>query len=142
MALANVWYLNGKQISDYSGQFLDVTESGVYMLQVNAGGCVTLAEREFVYSVVEDGSLSVSVYPNPVKGGEILTVSSKNPDLKRVSIANSVGVEIGVVILETEKSGEPGTYVGKFDIRQFPSGLYLIKVKDGDKFRVIKIISL
>jgi hypothetical protein len=136
----NVWYLNGKLIPDYSGQFLDVKESGVYKLQVNVGSCVTLTEREFVYSVVEDGS--VSVYPNPVKGGEILTVRSKNPDLKRVSIANSVGVEVGVVILETAESGEPGTYVGKFDIKQFPSGLYLIKVKDGDKFRVIKIISL
>lgn len=138
----NVWYLNGKQIPDYSGQFLDVTESGLYMLMVNAGSCVTTTEREFVYSVVEDGSASVSVYPNPVKGGEVLTVRSKNPDLKRVSITNSVGVEIGVVILETAGSNEPGTYVGRFDIRQFPSGLYMVKVKDGDKLRVIKIISL
>jgi hypothetical protein len=138
----NVWYLNGKQISDYSGQFLDVKESGVYKLIVNAGSCVTFAEREFVYSVVEDGGVTVSVFPNPVKSGEVLTVRSKNPDLKRVSITNSVGVEIGVVILETDESGEPGTYVGTFDIRQFPSGLYLVKVKDGDKFRVIKIISL
>jgi hypothetical protein len=138
----NVWYLNGNQISNYSGQFLDVTESGLYTLKVNAGSCVSLAEREFVYSVTEDGGVTVAVFPNPVKGGEMLTVRSKNPDLTRVSITNSVGVEIGVVILETDESGEPGTYVGKFDIRQFPSGLYFVKVRDGDKFRVIKIISL
>lgn len=138
----NIWYLNGKQIPDYSGQYLDVNESGLYKLQVNVGGCVSFAEREFLYSVVEDGSLSVSVYPNPVKGRETLTIRTRNPDMKSVSIANSVGAEIGVVILEADESGEPGTYVGRFDIKQFPSGLYLIKVKDGDRFRVIKIINL
>jgi hypothetical protein len=134
----NSWYLNGTLLPDKTGQYLDVKESGVYRLTVTTGNCSSSVDREFIYA--EEGSVTV-VYPNPIRKGEVLTVRSYDENLRQVSITNSLGAEIGQVNLERESEGST-KYVGTFDLKEYPSGLYFIKVKDGNKYRIVKIISL
>lgn len=142
-AEGNSWYLNGARVEGATGQYLDVHESGIYSLVVTSGNCTSTADQEFVINSAEDRAGSVHVYPNPVKRGGVLTVESTNPAIGEVSVANSVGVEVGRITLGLKNADRADKlYSGTFDLKQLPSGLYFVQVKEGNKIRVVKILSL
>jgi len=75
---------------------------------------------------------NVTVYPNPFS--DILTVSNANSRMVKLELINS----IGVVILVKNVDGQ----FGSLDVNRLPSGIYIVRVTDGQQIFSRKITKL
>ncbi|MCB9303475.1 MAG: choice-of-anchor B family protein [Lewinellaceae bacterium] len=84
------WYLNGQALNQSAGPQLDVTESGVYQVEVSAGGCSTISnELEVILGIMPNPTYNL-VYPStlclgsdtislvlPEENGQFYAISSE-----------------------------------------------------------------
>ena len=82
---------------------------------------------------VEDGTFSVSMFPNPTKGEVTLKINSSVINDSEVIVRSITGSEIF-------KKKYKATGLIKLDLSNQVSGVYLISLKQGDKFIIEKLI--
>lgn len=124
-----------------TGNVLDIskiTKSGyvVVTYAYNATGCVDLSAKDSIYvtvctpSAVQNLTLPLSVYPNPVKSQ--LTLNAFTNASMKVSLTNVAGM----VVLEKEYNTSKAT----IEMQNLPSGVYFLSVKSEGKVAHQKVI--
>lgn len=79
-----------------------------------------------------DNNSAMKVYPNPTSAS--ITIDAAGTDAN-VDILNIQGIKIGTAAL-----GSEGSY--HFDASELPSGLYLVRVNNGNKQQVLQFTKL
>lgn len=122
----NQWFKDGVLIPGANGQNYTPVESGVYKVEVSFGSCVSSAERAVTITGIEDEDLSglLTLYPNPVE--DVLTVKFSSRELLNPSIVDMMGRKLGTLIMKPQDQD----FVGTYDFRSHPGGIYLLKVSD------------
>ncbi len=124
-------------ISGETNQSFTATAIGDYACVVTKNGCTDTSTCYTVNSVgIENYDLNrqVSIHPNPSQGKFFLYKNSAFTDAE-ISISNQLGKTIFCV------SHLKGKEFG-FDISEYQAGLYFVKIKDGNQFKVFKILKL
>ncbi len=128
----NQWYLNGTIINDATSAALIATQPGVYKVQVKVDDCVSefSSDQSFIITGdIEDRNAFIEIYPNPVS------------DWIYILLGESEGVK-DITILEMNGRKTDSQQVSgngaRFDVAQYSSGIYLVKVKTENEVRVIK----
>jgi hypothetical protein len=134
--LGNKWYLNGQLLEGEENNTITVTASGMYTLEVTRGACSTSVSREmFVTGVAEIGAdQRIIIYPNPTAGKVFVVVRTGNNSVG-ATLVNSMGAAMEYKPLEEHG----GIKQGEFELRQYPSGIYYILVRDGANVYTHKI---
>lgn len=128
-AEGNQWYRNNIIIPGADGQEYLAMQSGIYKVVVQIASCETTAEMPLIITATEESAGSggsFNAYPNPTSGWVLLR-SDKD---YLINVLDSKGLLIGSVKLVP--NGAEG-FTGIFDLRAFPSGLYIFKVVGGRK---------
>ncbi|MBX2898823.1 MAG: T9SS type A sorting domain-containing protein [Cyclobacteriaceae bacterium] len=130
----NTWYFNDELIQGATGQVLNVSQSGVYKVEVTVGSCKTTDSFEFVVTGVEDLRLQSSIYPNPVV--DQLTIDLTGLEATSVELLSNTGASVG----QYPVTKNQGTLTINFADK--PSGLYLVRVTGNrnavSTFKIIK----
>jgi len=130
----NVWYFNETAIPGATKQTVSVTESGVYKVEVSIGNCKSTSTRQYSITGLETDlpGTGVSFYPNPVS--DILTVRVANSDnINRVDLIANTGVRLESAMIKNNEA--------VIDMRNHPSGLYLIKlIRTNNSVSTFKIL--
>lgn len=123
------WYLNGVLIPGANASEWFATEDGLYTLKVtNSIGCSGESELSHVFvtsTINKAADIGLEISPNP--SASIIRITSDLNELLSVRILNSDG---RVVMVDKTKED--------IDIRELPSGVYLIELQNDDK--TIRII--
>ena len=129
----NQWYNQNGLINGATQQDFTVIMNGEYYDIVTLNGCISEASNSISIinvSIEPDYINKVKIYPNPVSSELIIEIEGNNERVNFV-ILNSMGQ----VIFN-------GTLIEKIIIPMhgFTSGLYLIKLMNGETFELIKIL--
>ncbi len=138
----NQWYLDANAIQGATAATYGTSVQGSYTLVVTTGNC-TSTSAPYTNSVEVVAGLGdddrnfpgITISPNPVAG--ILTVKIHAQEMPSATLQNVLGQTMGKLVL----AGNPAAWTGQYNFSGFPSGLYVIVVKDGEKtssYRVIK----
>lgn len=136
-AQGNQWYFNGEPVSGATGQSIQVTETGLYEVEVTtAGGCTTRTSQEMIVMGTEYGEFAngFNFYPNPVEGNLHIEL----PDLEPAS--GVVHASFGKPVGEVRFVVSGGKMTGEYNFREQAAGLYLIRILQGNKIIQHKII--
>lgn len=114
----NAWFRNDVLLPNVTGQTIQLTESGIYRLEVTIGSCKTTDEFEFVVTGIEEPGKGIALYPNPVDD-ELLINGLVNS--KAVTLLSPTGSQLNHIELRDQSSV-------KINMKGYSSGLYLIKV--------------
>lgn len=130
----NQWFFDNAILEGATAQHFVPEESGVYRVEVTVGNCTTSAEREFVVTATSDPGYKVLIHPNPAR--DFITVNVPHGKNTEVRLFDALGRFLG----ETRLHGEEGNITATFDIKDNPSGLYLIKITTGRTTEIYKFI--
>jgi hypothetical protein len=96
---------------------------------------VIIARTNVITAIEEElFANQINVFPNPTDG--IFTLEVSKDISGKVRAMNGLGVEIG----EVQMIDQGKFLKGQFDLREHPAGLYFIKVSDGAKVFIRKVI--
>ncbi|MFT5338172.1 MAG: hypothetical protein ACI9YL_002188, partial [Luteibaculaceae bacterium] len=104
-----------------------VSEKGNYSVIVdNASGCVSEESLEFVYEgigILEFSNADFSLFPNPIRAGEILQIDSQDEQL--IVIHNQIGQQLKSVQLARginaiQLNLKPGIYFLRGETQRLP----------------------
>ena len=105
---------------------------------------VALLDKPYIFKSAEVGeditfTQNVKVYPNPVSSNSTIEVALDQSTYLELSIYNQVGQ-----LIQTIYNGqmEKGEHTFHFTTEELPVGLYTLRVQNGDKSEVIKIIKI
>jgi len=130
----NTWYLDDAWLADET-QTINAEKSGTYKLLVTTEGCKLEATRVVIAS---KGDRGYAIYPNPVRRSkDILTIETSSYSGEFVAILSTTGKEISQVAL-TKTASE--AYVGTFDFAALPAGIYFVRLPEGRKYKMVKIL--
>jgi hypothetical protein len=130
----NEWYFDGV-ITGNNKQMIMADRSGTYTLAVYTQGCRMETTRVFIAS--DRDGYSYSIYPNPVRRSkDVLTIESASQE--SITIVGTTGKEVGLLTLA--KAGE--TNVGTFDFASLPAGVYFVRLREGNKYKMVKVLIL
>jgi hypothetical protein len=130
----NTWYLDDELMNN-DVQIITADRSGTYKLAVQTQGCRLETSTAFIVSKGERG---YSVYPNPVRRSkDLLTIETSSHSGESVAILGTTGEEIGQLALEKTATE---TYVGTFDFTTLPAGIYFVRLRDGKKYKLVKLL--
>lgn len=131
----NQWYFNGNPIQGATGQSLDVTESGLYEVEVNINGCSARTSQEMIILGAETPyGQGFNFFPNPVESRLQIELPGSTPATGKV--LSPIGQALGDI--DFKVSG--GKMKGEYDFRGQPAGVYFIKVFQGNTIINQKII--
>lgn len=126
-------YLNVYNFAqDEDGFLYASTERGIYK------------SLETIVSVKEPSqyliqSNQLNIYPNPANDKANIQYSILSNEFIKISIFNSYGAEIQVLVNQFQDSGQK---IIKFDTNGLPAGLYFVKLQAGERTYVEKMIIL
>jgi len=127
----NAWFYNGELLNETSNELI-ISRSGSYKVVVNINGCFTQIESyEFV---TKEG---FSVFPNPTAGDTELYFDLDYSTAEVEIYSLTGGKVLSESIISAQRS-RPYT----LPMKEFSSGLYLIKVKLEDRVYTQRIIKL
>ncbi|MDQ1265219.1 MAG: C-terminal target protein [Bacteroidota bacterium] len=132
----NQWYLNGADIPGEVSRTYTPKGTGKYTVQVtDENGCKSEMSDifDFISGVNEDSEINnLRIYPNPA--ADYLTIESldKNSYPILISISNLIGDELISISIESSRQ--------IIDLREIPSGLYLLRIKIGSNIYSKKLI--
>ncbi|HLP10814.1 MAG TPA: T9SS type A sorting domain-containing protein [Flavobacteriales bacterium] len=114
------WYLDGSPISGSNSVSITAAVNGVYTVNVtNASGCTSTGMLNFTGSDINESAQNyVRVYPNPVKQGGILHVTSTQDMLYELT-----GID-------GKKIAKGKTQQNAIDIHFLPNGAYMLFLTD------------
>lgn len=120
------WYLNEVAISGATADTLEISQNGVYSVDVfNSWGCVLSNELE-ILTIGIDESISSSehvVYPNPVE--QILNIRNSGSKLRTYSVFDLSGK---LVSTQTSNALQLG-----IDVSALSDGMYVLKINSEEK---------
>jgi hypothetical protein len=125
------WYRDDVLIDGATSPQIVATEPGVYLVVATSGGCTTAAAREMSITGLEYNLLldtSIDLYPNPATENVTVMVKSGKSNLKAVLIS-AQGIELVAVPLE----GDHNVKTGEISLVEYPAGMYIIRIIDGQK---------
>lgn len=131
----NQWFFNGSPIAGATSATLSVTQPGIYSVQIRVDDCVSEFSADQVLIVTNTESnvsdMNIDVFPNPTS--EWLNVLFGNlPGKKEVSIFQLNGAQI----ISEQVNGNNIT----FQLSDYPSGTYVLKVKCNNKVKFVQFI--
>ena len=130
-----------------TGQFLTVTSSGIYSVQVaNSAGCENFDAINVNFITcnlphnptiqISRGDVSsISIFPNPAKDVVNISVSKFGQTEIKISISDILGNQ-----LYLSKEAATYNYNKVIDIRGFSTGIYLVKVEYDGKVNINRIV--
>ena len=125
------WYLNGEIIPGANASSLEATNSGEYSLEItNENGCS--AKSEFLNYTGIDKMESIelrSMFPNPVI--DLLTLTFESEKIMGIDIYTSTGQLVQSLTLSKS---------GTIDFSSYPSGIYIVAIKQNQTCSHFKII--
>ena len=129
----NQWYLNGEIIEGATAQSYIPTESGVYSVKV----CEFSADLEYLITGIDTISDAISIYPNPLNSGDVLTINlnenlSLSTENHSLRVLNSNGQAIYSEIFT-------GNNIN-LNVKMWPTGVYLLNITDKNSNIYRKII--
>jgi hypothetical protein len=131
----NQWYLDGQKIPGATDARVEVTETGVYEVQVSANGCTTAAAREMIVLGAENANNSgYEFYPNPVEN--VLQVELPENSEASGLVQNALGQSVGKIGFKLTD----GKLKGEYNFGGHTAGVYFIKVFQGNKIVNKKVI--
>jgi hypothetical protein len=115
------WYHNGEPLQDATLPTLSVTEDGLYGLMVTSKGCQSYAERSVTITGLEE-ELGKSVHVYPVPANDNLTIENRGTHQVRISIIDAAGKQLDRIEVSKDEKR-------KFNVEQFTSGIYYLKIQ-------------
>ncbi|MDP7243974.1 MAG: T9SS type A sorting domain-containing protein, partial [Flavobacteriales bacterium] len=83
------WYLNGVIINGANSNTINITQAGIYKVEINYNGCdVSSADYTAIYTGLDEEIHQIVVHPNPLKG--MCEISSDMP-MESISIMDVSG---------------------------------------------------
>ena len=131
----NQWYLETNAIAGAINATYSALAAGIYKVQVKVDDCISEFSAEQLLIVTGDVSDNlnpkVEVYPNPTTRWLTVKLSEKIGK-KAITVLGLTGNElINKVVFEKETT---------FDLTDFPQGIYLLKVIDGNSVQLVRFI--
>jgi subtilisin family serine protease/PKD repeat protein len=141
-ALAYQWSIEGKTKNGVKNYFT-FEQAGEYTVSLKLtanNACIGIVSKKIVVIYQDISKLppytKLDLYPNPSKNGNItMDLSLRKPNYVTISVYNSIGQ---VINSYSEDYFKDKTY--KFDFKNFATGLYLLKIKIGERQVVEKIM--
>jgi hypothetical protein len=130
----NQWFKDGIAIDGATAASYDVSEPGMYQVQVNSDVCLVFSDEQSIVitDVEESMDVKVKVYPNPVQEELVVDASSMFGSRGfHVSLYESSGRLV---------SQQNSTQAVSLDIRSLKPGNYFVKVGNGKQSFTKKII--
>lgn len=104
---------------------------------VSADSVYILPEYIFIgVNILSTKTLEVSISPNPTKSNFVLEVNSKKNSSVNFTLCNSVGQEV----FAKEEKLTKGNHRINFDIKDYPQGIYYLRIINENDYFVKKII--
>ncbi len=126
-AYAYQWLLNGNPIAGATGSTYNISQAGNYQVSVNNQDCKFTSDPVAVTGLPEDQiqlSSTLTLYPNPTS--EILKVGMDN------NLYGGVKIEVcdisGKTVSTTQTKKDDTKFVHEVAVKDFPNGLYIVKV--------------
>jgi hypothetical protein len=135
-AFGNQWYFNGEPIEGAVEQQYSPSKSGLYEVRVSVGNCIVSDQLDFVFARV-NREYPIAVYPNPVNDSQWLTIEFMAEQAERVQIINTTGARIIEVSIQ---STAPGIWVGKADVSNLKSGVYVVQIAADGKTEAVRFV--
>jgi uncharacterized repeat protein (TIGR03803 family) len=130
----NQWYRNGVAISGATSSTLNVTQVGVYKVEVIGNGCNSDFSDDFPIIItgdIIDPSNAIKIFPNPV--ADVLTITlGDSPNKKVITITDLTGRKL-------QSKDESGTEA-RFDVAGFYAGTYVVTVKSQNAVTALRFI--
>lgn len=136
-----IWYYS--ESSDQKQDFMavdttdnpvlnDIRDGNYYVTVLDSNGC--RAESDILKIVISSTDAAefydIQVFPNPVS--DVLTIQTTKPlPNTRIEIRNSVGK-----LIKSIETSLPGTIL----LQEIPDGVYFVKISDGQKYYVAKMV--
>lgn len=134
----NQWNFEGQPISGATSDVYKPAKSGNYSVTVSTLGCSTTSSPVSYLITGIESEFNVEgnhIYPNPTSGA--FTIQAKLAGESMAQIIDSQGKLIGATQM-VYASGE--YYKGSYDLTTQPSGIYLIRIADGNGWITQKVI--
>ncbi|MEO7992569.1 MAG: T9SS type A sorting domain-containing protein [Chryseolinea sp.] len=133
----NQWYFDNSMIEGATKQLITVENPGLYRVKVDVNGCTTSAEYQLVVTGVEKSNdMNVSVYPNPVVEVVNIEIPASLKAVKSLRIMTMTGKTMDVITLDKVS----GDRVYKVDMKNYPSGVYIIQAVGSTNVIEIKFV--
>lgn len=135
------WFLNGEILANATTQDITLTEPGNYMVEVTfANGCVSSSPSIAIDNVLLSANTieqltSMKVQPNPAE--DFLTLSLVTESFEQFDLKIS---DIQGKVHHTQAVEVQGQTEIKIDLRDFPSGVYLLMLSDGQATQTEQIV--
>ncbi len=136
------WYFNDEPIDGATEQEYDVPkdQDGNYKVAItDSNTCPNMSDEfDFVTGVedIDPAGLYFNIHPNPNNGEFNLEIDLPYNGRIELSITNTVGEKI----FAKDLSYSGGILTDVLDISKYPSGVYFINLKCGNKYYVKKVI--
>ncbi len=134
-AAGNQWSYNGTILAGSTGQSIAPEKSGTYSVSADIKGCKTSASREFVVTGLTNDEFTLTAFPNPVIGEVLIEI----PGFKTTNCVKLIN-SLGDVMSTAEVHRDNGKMTAKFEMKNFPAGLYIVQVAGSDGIAELKLI--
>ncbi|RYF98099.1 MAG: T9SS type A sorting domain-containing protein, partial [Chitinophagaceae bacterium] len=140
VASGNQWFRNGAEIPGATGQTYTPTLSGLYKTVVTAASGCLIASNEINFTStavidVSDNEIALSISPNPNAGVFNLRFEFNTRENLEISVMSASGQRV----YTSNTPGFIGKYTKQISLRS-PAGLYMVKIKHGNKLFVKKLL--
>ncbi len=127
----SVWTIN-INLNDTTLDSLNfyIDSTGIYILEDSFGVGVDVVQTE---------NLDVDLYPNPSNGIFTININAIKPEDIEMHLTDKVGRTISV---NTKRLLEGDNKIVFDDISTLPSGIYFLKIKEGNNLHIKKIVKL
>jgi len=136
----NQWYLNGQPIAGATNPQYTALQNGVYHVEVSlSGGCGLRSDLLNVTSISRPSTptdINLKTYPVPTNGD--LNIYFEVAEQKEVTLL--ISSLLGKIVFTEEKKNYSGIYTNKLNLNAFNPGVYILKVKVGNKTYNSKIL--
>ena len=130
----NQWFFNDAMLSGETTNTLEVSDFGMYTVQVTRDGCVS--ERSEAFELLPlslvDTDQEIKIWPNPSK--DVVTIDFKTSTKRSVKLLNLNGKVMNAVSSDD--------FHIEMNVENLPSGVYLIKVQNATNAWTMKMIKM
>lgn len=128
------WFLNGLAVNGAVQKNLVVSQQGEYTVTEAAGSCVSQPSLpiSIVITALENVLSALSVYPNPAK--DFVRIDNLPPHAV-IGLVDGRGVSHGAKVVMEDNNAI-------VDLRDMPSGVFVIRITTTNESRIIKIMKL
>lgn len=136
----NQWYLDGQLLPGATDQSYIANEKGKYTVIVTKNGCVSAASKPAERQTVETDEVvnpnQLSIYPNPSNGHFTVEFNSSTTSAYTLQIENA----LGQVIYKEEIEAFKGSFTKLLNVGEGMSGVYTLRLSNGQSTTVRKVI--